>query len=314
MRVHALTPSVAAWLSTHHGVITSTELRRLGVTPDQVRRLLRIRVLVPYAKGVYRLAAAIETDDQRAALACAVHDRVVLSHQSAGHVWGLRRLGPDRRLHVTLPARTKRLVPGAVVHYSHRIDAVDVVQRPDGIRVTSAPRTAFDLAWWLSDNRLESVIEQLVHDQRCTIPTLFATGRRLRESGRNGSARFGRVLQGRPAWLRPVGSDLELRFERAILGAGLPRPVRQHAIVLPDGHVIHPDFYWPDAAEIVEIDHITWHGGKLDLTYDKQRDRQLRRLGIHVTRFTDSEIGDDMVRVIDDLRAILDRSRVAGVS
>src|SRR5689334_24674269 len=136
MRVHALTPAVAAWLSTHHGVITSTELRRLGVTPDQLRRLLRIRVLVPYAKRVYRLAAATETGEQRAALACAVHDRLVVSHQSAGHVWGLRRLGPDRRLHVTLPGRTKRLVPGAVIHYSHLIDPVDVVERPDGIRVT----------------------------------------------------------------------------------------------------------------------------------------------------------------------------------
>jgi very-short-patch-repair endonuclease len=229
-------------------------------------------------------------------------------------VWGLRRLGPDRRLHVTLPGRTKRLVPGAVVHFSHRIDAVDVVERPDGVRVTSPPRTAFDLAWWLSDDRLASVIEQLVHDQRCTIPTLFATGRRLRASGRNGSDRFGRVLQSRPAWLRPVGSDLELRFERAVIAAGLAQPIRQHPIVLPDGHVIHADFYWPDAREVVEVDHITWHGGKLDLTYDKQRDRQLRRLGIHVTRVTDSEIGANMVRVIDDLRAILDRSRVATVS
>ena len=312
--MHALTSAVGAWVSTHHGVITSTELRRLGVTPDQLRRLLRIRALVPYAKGVYRLAASPETDDQRAALACAVHPGVVLSHQSAGRVWGLRRLGPDRRVHITLPGRSKRLVPGAVVHYSYRIDPLDVVERADGIRVTSPPRTAFDLAWWLSDDRLASVIEQLLHDERCTIPTLFATGRRLRESGRNGSARFGRVLQSRPAWLRPVGSDLELRFERAVLSAGLARPIRQHAIALPDGSVIRPDFYWPDAGEVVEIDHVTWHGGKLDLTYDKQRDRQLRRLGIHVTRFTDSEIGGDMVRVVDDVRAILSRSRVAAVS
>ena len=312
--MHALTPEVGAWLSTHHGVVTSIELRKMGLTPDQIRRLLRTKVLVPYAKGVYRLRAAPETEDQRAALACAVHGGVLLSHQSAGRVWGLRGLGADRRLHVTLPGRTKRLVPGAVVHWSHRMHAVDIVERPDGIRVTSPPRTAFDLAWGLSDERLASVIEQLLHDRRCTIPTLFATARRLRASGRNGSDRFGRVLQSRPAWLRPVGSDLELRFERAVLDAGLPRPVRQQAIVLADGHVIHPDFYWPDFREVVEIDHITWHGGKLDSTYDKRRDRQLRRLGINVTRFTDSEIGDDMVRVISDLRAILQRSRVAAVS
>jgi very-short-patch-repair endonuclease len=312
--VPAFDPSVAAWLSTHHGVITRADLLRLGVTGHQVKRLLRNRELVRYASGVYRLAAAPETADQRAALACAVGPRVMLSHQSAGRVWGLRGLGPDRRLHVTMPGRTKRLVPDAVVHWSHRIDPVDVVERPDGVRATSPPRTAFDLAWWLSDERLASIVEQLVHDKRCTIPTLFATGRRLAASGRNGSDRYIRVLQSRPAWLRPVGSDLELRFERAVVAGGLPRPHRQHPILLPDGHVIHPDFYWPEEGEVVEIDHITWHGGKLDLTRDKQRDRLLRRLGIHVTRVTDSEIGDDMSRVIDDLRSILERSRVARVS
>jgi very-short-patch-repair endonuclease len=237
-----------------------------------------------------------------------------VSHTSAGRVWSLRGLGADRRLHVTLPGRQKRLVPGAVVHWSHRIDVVDVVERPDGIRVTSPPRTAFDLAWQLSDDRLASVIEQLVHDKRCTIPTLFATGRRLGRSGRNGSDRFARVLQSRPAWLRPVGSDLELRFERAVIDAGLPRPVRQAAIALPDGHVVHPDFLWPEIGEAVEIDHITWHGGKLDLTYDKQRDRLLRRVGIHTTRFTDSEILDNLRSVVEDTRAILERSRVATVS
>ncbi|HKA05253.1 MAG TPA: hypothetical protein VKD67_13030 [Acidimicrobiales bacterium] len=312
--MHALTPPVAAWLATHHGVITLAGLRQLGVTDHQVRRLLRTQVLVRYADAVYRLAAAPETEDQRMALACAVHPRLLVSHTSARRMWGLRGLGRDPRLHVTLPGCVQRQVPGAVVHWSHRIHPVDVVERDDGIRVTSPPRTAFDLAWQLSDHRLASIIEQLVHEKRCTIPTLVATGRRLAASGRNGSERYTRVLQSRPAWRRPVGSDLELRFERTIVDAGFPRPLRQHPIALPDGQVIHPDFYWPEHGEVVEVDHVTWHGGKLESTYDKQRDRQLRRLGIHVTRITDSEIGDDMSRVVADLRAILDRSHAADVS
>jgi very-short-patch-repair endonuclease len=309
-----LDPSVHSWLSTHHGVISRSELLRLGVTGEQVKRLLHNGDLVVYGRSVYRLAAAPPTAEQAAALACAVQPRVMVSHTSAGRVWGLRALGSDRRLHVTMPGRQKRLIPDAVVHWSYRIDVVDVVERPDGIRVTSPPRTAFDLAWLLNDDRLASVIEQLVHDKRCTIPTLFATGRRLGKSGRKGSDRFARVLQSRPAWLRPVGSDLELRFERAVLAAGLPRPLRQAAITLPDGHVVHPDFVWPEHGEAVEIDHITWHGGKLDLTYDKQRDRLLRRIGIHTTRVTDSEILNNLSGVVDDIRAILQRSRVARVS
>jgi very-short-patch-repair endonuclease len=120
------------------------------------------------------------------------------------------------------------------------------------------------------------------------------------------------VLQSRPSWLKPVGSDLELRFERAIIAAGLPRPLRQHLITLLGGERIHPDFYWPDAARVVEVDHVTWHGGRLDLTYDKQRDRRLeRQLGIRTTRVTDSEIRDDLRGLIDDLGVMLRRSRAS---
>jgi hypothetical protein len=144
-----------------------------------------------------------------------------------------------------------------------------------------------------------------VHDGLATIPTLVATGVRLRERGRKGSARFGRVLQSRPAWLKPVDSDLELIVERAIIAAGLPRPVRQHVIRLPTGELIRIDFYWPDYAEALEIDHVTWHGGKLDLTEDKRRDRMLRRLGIHTTRVTDEDVRHRLPAIIDDLRAIL---------
>jgi len=304
----ALNSSTIAWLAAHHAVISHGELARLGVSPRQVQRLLREGQLVSYSRGVYRLAGAPATPAQAAALACAAGSDVAVSHLSAGRIWGLRRLGADRRLHVLIGGPAHRNLPGAVVHRCHRIDATDVVERPDGIRVTSPPRTVFDLASMLDDDRLESVIEQVLHDGLGTIPTLFAIGTRLRQRGRDGSARFGRVLHSRPAWLKPVGSDLELVLERAIVAAGLPRPIRQHPIRLHTGEVIHPDFYWPAEAEALEVDHVTWHGGKLDLTEDKRRDRMLRLLGIHTTRVTDTDVRTRLPAVISDLRTILQRT------
>jgi len=312
--VYALTPAVSSWLSTHHGVITKAELVRLGVTTDQIKRLVRPRVLVPYVPGVYRLAAAPVTAEQTMALACAVGVDVAVSHKSAGHMWGFRSLGADRRLHVLTDGDGHRVIPGAVIHRSHRIDDVDIVHRPDGIRVTSPPRTCFDLASMLSDDRLESVVEQVVHDGMAALPTLFSTGRRLRQRGRNGSARYQRVLESRPAWLKPVDSDLELQLERALLAAGLPRPRRQHALRLPNGEEIHPDFYWPDRHEIVEVDHVTWHGGREASAYDKRRDRLVRRLGIGTTRVTDSDIRDHLASVVADISHVLERTRPREVS
>jgi hypothetical protein len=299
--VHALTPAVSAWLANHHGVITAADCLRLGITSEQRKRLLRDRVLIRYVPSVYRLAATPETLEQGMALACAVAPDVVVSHSSAGQIWGFRRLGHDQRLHVLFPGRAHRTIPGAIVHRCRRIDRVDIIERPDGIRVTTPPRTCFDLAWVLSDERLESVFEQIVHDGTATLPTLFATGHRLRERGRNGSARYGRVLESRPAWLKPVGSDLELRLERALVAAGLPRPIRQHALTLPTGEVIHPDFYWPGVHEIVEVDHVTWHGGRTTSAYDKRRDRLVRRIGIGTTRVTDSDIRDHLPSVVADI-------------
>ena len=267
-----------------------------------------------YVPGTYRLAGAPRTPAQAAALACAAGPDVVVSHVSAGRVWRFRRLGPDRQLHVLIAGQNHRRLPDTILHRSHRIDAVDVIERPDGIRVTSPPRTVFDLASTFDDERLESIIEQVAHDGLATIPTLVATGVRLRQRGRNGSARYGRVLQSRPAWLKPADSDLELVVERAIIAAGLPRPLRQEPIRLHTGAVIRPDFYWPSAAQVLEIDHVTWHGGKVDLTEDKRRDRLLRRLGINSNRVTDEDVRDRLPAVIDDLRAILARTGVRRVS
>ena len=303
-----LNPALLAWLASRHAVARLADLEQFGVTRPQLERLLRDGVLIGYVRGVYRLAGAPQTPEQAAALACATGPDVLVSHQSAGRMWQFRRLGAASQLHVLFRGPSHHVIPGAIVHRCHRIDPVDVIERPDRVRVTSPPRTVFDLAADLDDERLESVIEQVVHDGLATIPTLFATGARLREQGRKGSARFGRVLQGRPAWLKPVDSDLELVVERAILAAGLPRPIRQHAIRLHTGELIRPDFYWPDEAEVLEIDHVTWHGGKLDLTGDKRRDRLLRRLGISSNRVTDEDVRQRLPSVIEDLRAILNRT------
>jgi very-short-patch-repair endonuclease len=312
--VHSLNPSLTAWLAAHHGVVTSSDLVRFGVSRHQTKRLIRDGVLVSYLRAVYRVAAAPRTLDQAAALACAAGPDVVVSHVSAGREWGLRRLGSDARLHVTIAGQNHRQLPGVVIHRSHRVEPTDVVERPDGIRFTSPPRTVFDLASIVSDEQLESIIEQVLHDALATLPTLMSTAVRLRQRGRNGSARFGRVIESRPAWLKPVDSDLELRVERAIVAAALPRPLRQHPVRLPSGETFRLDFYWPDHLEALEVDHVTWHGGKFDATADKRRDRLMRQLGIHTTRITDDDVRHRLPTVISDIRAILDRSRVRSVS
>ena len=68
---------------------------------------------------------------------------------------------------------------GVVVHRCRRIDPVDVVERPDGIRLTSPPRTLFDSADMIGSESTASVLEQLLNEQRVTFGTISDTVQRL---------------------------------------------------------------------------------------------------------------------------------------
>jgi hypothetical protein len=121
--------------------------------------------------------------------------------------------------------------------------------------------------------------------------------------GRPGSARVNRVLSLRSDWQRPAGSGLELRVIKALERRVGPL-VRQYPLQLSDGSLIHVDAADPVARWAVEIDHVTWHGGRHDAQRDKARDRGARRIGWQVDRVTDVELDEDFTAAIDDLVAL----------
>ena len=218
------------------------------------------------------------------ALACSVAPDVMVSFGSAARLWGMRRVGNDGLLHVTIAGRAHRSIPDTVVHRSHRIDLVDVVDRTDGIRVTSPPRTVFDLSAKLSDERIHSIVEQLLHSDACTMtdavgdrpataasaaaPDRRASRRVLSRAARRGSSRSAPTSSSASSVpsSRPASPDPNAR-QRSGYAAG------SSSILTSCGG---------QQGEALEVDHVTFHGGKLDQYYDKWRDRQLRLVGIHV--------------------------------
>jgi very-short-patch-repair endonuclease len=294
-------------LASPHGVVSRRRLREAGLTTFQIKHLVHIGLLVVVHRGVYRLPSSAETLEQRAAAACAVASDIVVSHRTAARLLGLHPPGRASEVHVTIVGGANRELAGVVQHRSFRMDPIDIIEREDGIRLTSSPRVAFDLAAQLDDRRLLRVIEEVLRLELCTFLTLAEASDRLRERGRKGSVRFARVLGSRPAWRKPAGSRLEERVEEAIAAAGVPRPERQAPIRLLTGDVIHPDFFWPPQRAVLEVDHVTWHGGGLDGAYDKWRDRQLARLGILSLRITDQDIASNLAGEVAHLAEILRR-------
>jgi very-short-patch-repair endonuclease len=294
------------FLSTHHGVVSTPILHRLGINPTTVRSAARRGDFVPVLPGVWRSAAHAPTAESAMSAACLAHPSVLVAFTSAGRLWGLRKMA-DNDIHVLVPHCHKLALPGYVVHRSRRIDDVDVAaRRPDGIVLTSPPRTVFDCGALIGVDSTASVVEQVLAEHRCTLATLLDTLARLRHAHRPGSAVLERVLTSRPAWRRAARSDLEVRLLRAVERAELPAPEVNLRVRVGDRiHVF--DLAWPDHRVCVEVDHPFWHDSWEQNRQDKRRDRKSGAAGWYTARLEEADIDQDLDDAVADLRAIIQR-------
>jgi very-short-patch-repair endonuclease len=297
--VSTLSPQVHELARRQHGMIASEQLTALGVSPGRRRRLLGSGVFIRVHPAVFRFAAVPDTFEGRCAAACLADSTVVISGVTAGRLRRLRGM-PDGPIHA-MTVRRKLDLDGVVIHRTNQLHPdYDVEHRSDGIRLLKVPRLIFDLARFLDDVGLESVIEQVLHRNMTNVPRLFATGRRLSRMGRDGTTRFARVLGKRPRWMKPKQSDHEVRVLAALRAAGVEL-IAQQRVELLDGTVVHLDGGDPLRRFGVEVDHITWHGGRLAGQYDKWRDRQLHRVGWYAPRVTDEDLDGDFEGIIQEL-------------
>ncbi len=281
-----------------HGIVSRAQLDAAGVTRRRRTELIGSRFLEPVHSGVYRLGSHDVGFEQSCVAVCLALPDAVVSGPSAGRLLGLRRM-PTGPVHVVTKARPTEL-KGVVVHRTTTLGQADWTMRDDGVRVLRPVRLAADLARFLDDHDLESVLEQLIDRGLASIPALHACGRRLAGPGRDGIRRFGRVLNGRPAWNKPKDSDLEVRLFRALAANGVALEI-QVRIDLGDGHWLHLDGADRARRFGVEIDHVTWHGGRLATQHDKWRDRQVMRIGWLVARVTDEDIERRLSSTVDEL-------------
>ena len=105
---------------------------------------------------------------------------------------------------ITPPAANPAIAPWVIPYRTAAIDLErDVIQRSDGIRLTSPARTALDLTRFLTADQLLSVIEQVMSDHGVTERDLRAVAADWVSPGRPWIKLFfrqlGRRLPGGPA-------------------------------------------------------------------------------------------------------------------
>ena len=209
-----------------------------------------------------------------AVLACG--PRAVLSHRSAGRLWGLMQ-SSSSYIEVTATGRSKREA-GIVVHRS-RVLHPDDRTTLHGIPVTSLARTVVDLAEVLHPGRLPDALHQAEVRRLLDLRAIKAA------LGRVPGRRRGAALLEALAAYRPENHATESEGERLLL-----QLCRDHQLPMPRSNQLvngyRVDALWPEARLAVEFDGAEFHHTRRAFHADRLRDRALAADGIQVLRVT----------------------------
>lgn len=276
------------------GVVSVEQLQRIGLSKAQIGWRVRKGLLHPLHRGVHavgHIAVTRRGYEWAALLACGAD--AVLSHTTAGALWGLTR--PEATLEVTTPRKLHQR-PGLVLHRTRKLDPGDRAT-VDGVPVTSVHRTLVDLAEVLPEKRLAKAVHESEVRRLFDLKQLVEAQTRV--PGRCGRHRLRRVCQ-QYAPPPTTRSDAEALFLELLDEAGLPPP---EANATRGGYEL--DCFWPEAMLNVEIDGAAAHKTTKAFYADRRRDRELRRDGIAVIRVTSKDLTTGRAELESDLREIL---------
>lgn len=223
-----------------HGIASAGQLRAAGMSRNQIAANVRQGWLRPVHRGVYGLGHRPLTWRARwmaAVLACGRD--AALSHRAAGALW---QLGPPATwpIDVTVPTAGGRSPrEGLVIHRCGRLPAMS----HHGIPVTTPARTLLDLVAVLPRRRLERAIDEAERLRLCRESDLMAILEA--ESGRPGTVALAAVLAE-----HRIGSILTRASSRNASWRCAARMTYRNEELLD----YVPDFYWPRARLIVEVD------------------------------------------------------------
>ncbi|GAB2973454.1 hypothetical protein GCM10027076_08160 [Nocardioides montaniterrae] len=142
-------------MNAGHGLLTHAEALDLGMSPSEIRRLIRQQTWIAVRRGVYTTAEHWESLDpyagrRRLVARAAVRSMRrgwVLSHTSAADELGMQVLRPpdDPITHITRPGWTNAWTEHGVAHHLARFEEHQRIIRND-LPVLEPARTAVDIA------------------------------------------------------------------------------------------------------------------------------------------------------------------------
>jgi very-short-patch-repair endonuclease len=240
--------------------------------------------------AVYAVAHSgpVELGRETAAL-LACRDGAVLSHRSAGALWGLCGPPSDRAVHVTMLGSGNQNRKGITVHRTKRLDRHDV-RIHKGLPVTSPARTVLDLAAELARRELERALDEALATNITRRTQIIDAVNRL--PGRHGATTLKTLLNPHRPSTR-TRSHPEERLHQMIRQADLPEPEVNYQI-----GPYSIDFYWPEHQVAFEVDGYVYHAARTTFERDHRKDAYLKSRNIDTNRLTATQVEDEPLATI----------------
>jgi very-short-patch-repair endonuclease len=298
-RSHELDHLVAALAARQHGVVSTAQLRRIGLSRRAIECRVEAARLHPLHRGVFAVGHP-ETTREGLYLAAVLFagEGACLSHRAAADLWELRASKEDE-IDVTVPSDRR----GDDTTCIHRdvLDARETMTR-HGIRVTKPLRTLLDLAAMVDETELERAIRQAVY-RRLTTTALLVDAVHERR-GRRGTKKLRQALVNLGEAPGLTRSELEHDFLAFLRKHRLPMPELNIEMRI-NGHKIEVDCVWREQRLIVELDGRDAHHSLPAFESDRARDAALLADGWPVVRVTSRRMRRDAKRLATELRTLL---------
>lgn len=263
-----------------------------GISRRQLDALVRAGMVDPVGLHTFRLAGSAPSFEQNCMAAVLDAGGVaVVSGFAALRLWHAPGFPEIQEITLlALRGRQRSRTPLAVVTESRALVAEHSTVL-NGIPVLVPTRLAFDIAYDVSEYKLEAVLNYFGRHRWTDGRRLEAMATQLRRRGRAGSAVMGKLLSERfgPDW-RPADSGIEVRFEHVIEDGGFPRPIRQVDVGSVDAWVTRVDFKDPELPLLARIQSRTFHTAPLDVAKDEAQVEQLADTRFVIVDFWDDDV------------------------
>jgi hypothetical protein len=288
------------------GLVARRQLVALGFSARQIQLLVASGLLVQVRRSVYRLLGA-QTNWRMSAMAAvlAAGPAAVLSHRSAGVLWGLLDQHDDHgRLEITTPKWSN--LQDVLTHRGAITGKEKTVRFR--IPVTTPERTLLDLANSIEAGELGRLCDEALRRRLLNIGKLRTVVEAHQGSGRRKLKPVVSVLSDRLPGYDPGANEWELGMDRMWDQMGLPAAERQYRIRI-GRRTYRLDRAIVDLKVAVEWNGYDPHGRRGNLDRDSDRRATLAAAGWYPLDFTSRSRPDLICRtvlaVVDERRRLL---------